>query len=90
MGRQGRRPASEEMRLRRGRITSRQVSEQSGVPYPRIDYWTKVGFLKTTSHRGEKGHGKGSRRVFNEATIFDDLDDLIERMQACPYEHKTT
>jgi len=87
---QGRRPASEEMNLRKGKVTSRQVSEQSGISYARIDYWSKIGFLKVASHRGEKGHGKGSRRVFNEDTIFEDLKDLVARMEACPYDHKVT
>ena len=51
-----------------------------------LHYWTKAGFITTAYIDGE---GKGSRRVYKEAVAVHEVTNLIEALQACPYEHKT-
>lgn len=82
----GRKPAHVEMRLKKGHISTRQLSTITGVSMRTIDYWTKVGFITTAYIDGE---GKGSRRVYKETVAVHEVTNLIEAMQACPYEHKT-
>ncbi len=81
----GRKPAHEEMKLRKGDISTRQLSGISGVSMRTLDTWVKAGFITTAYVDGE---GKGSRRVFKKTVAVHEVTSLIEAMQACPYEHK--
>ncbi len=83
----GRRPAHEELRLRRGEISSRQLSDTTGVSMSTLDAWTKSGWV--TVARRVDGKGKGSRRIFNEAVAVDEVDLVVQVLEACPYNHKT-
>lgn len=80
----GRRPAHEELKLKRGQISSRQLSEMTGVSMSMIDQWTNAGFITPVYVDGE---GKGARRVFKKSTIYE-ISKIAQAMQACPYEHK--
>lgn len=51
-----------------------------------LHYWTKSGFISTAYVDGE---GKGSRRVFRETVAVYEVTNLIQALQACPYNHKT-
>ena len=84
----GRRPAHEEMDLEEGMISSRQLSERTGVSMRQLDWWVKAGFL--IPHQA--GIGKGSRRLWRESMVetIAGHGGLVDRMKACPYDHKTT
>ncbi len=81
----GRKPAHVEMRLKKGMISSRQLSTITGVSMETLHYWTKKGFITTAYIDGE---GKGSRRVFREQVAVNEVTDLVQALQACPYDHK--
>ncbi len=80
----GRRPAHVELKLKRGHISSRQLSEMTGVSMSTLDAWTNAGFVKTAYVVGE---GKASRRVYKKSAIYE-VSKVSQAMQACPYEHK--
>lgn len=83
----GRRPAHEEMKLKKGQLSSRQVSEQAGVSMGMLDWWAKKGFLDYA--HDQIGEGKGSRRVWTKMAPWG-VKDLVNRLDACPYDHKTS
>jgi len=82
---QGRKPAHEEMKLRKGYISSRQLSEMTGVSMGTLDTWTVTGFITVAYVDGE---GKGSRRVFRESVAVPEVESVIAGVRGCPYEHK--
>lgn len=81
----GRRPAHEEMKLKRGLISTRQLSGITGVSMGTLDKWTIAGFITVDYVDGE---GKGSRRVFRESLAVDEVRAVVRGVRACPYEHK--
>lgn len=81
----GRRPAHEEMRLKRGEISSRQLSDITGVSMGTLHTWVVTGFITVARVDGE---GKGSRRVFKESVAVDEVRAVVRGVRACPYEHK--
>ena len=81
----GRQPAHVELRLKKGMISSRQLSEITGVTMGTIHSWTKSGFITVAYVDGE---GKGSRRVYSESVAVDEVRDVIQVVGACPYGHK--
>ncbi len=81
----GRRPAHEEMKLKKGMISSRQLSEITGVTMGTLDTWTVAGFITVAYVDGE---GKGSRRVFRGSVAVPEVEAVIAGVRACPYEHK--
>lgn len=82
----GRKPAHVEMKLKKGHVSTRQLSTITGVSMGTLHYWTKAGFITTAYIDGE---GKGSRRIYKEAVAVHEVTGLIEALQACPYDHKT-
>lgn len=82
----GRKPAHVEMKLKKGHISTRQLSTITGVTMDTLNYWTKVGFITTAYIDGE---GKGSRRVYREQVAVHEVTDLVQALEACPYSHKT-
>ena len=83
----GRRPAHEEMKLRRGQLSSRQVSDQTGVGMRTLDWWAQKGFLDSVHHNDSEG--KGSRRVWSKnAPAF--VIDLAQHIGDCPYDHNSS
>lgn len=82
----GRRPAHVEMNLQRGEVSSRQLSDLTGVSMRTLDWWAKSGILVPAR---QDGKGKGSRRVYRETVAVDDVKHLVLAIRACPYEHKT-
>ena len=82
----GRQPAHVEMKLKKGMISSRQLSEITGVTMETLQKWIRTGFVTVAYVDGE---GKGSRRVFRESVAVDEVRGVIQAVGACPYEHKT-
>ena len=82
----GRRPAHEEMNLQRGFITTRQLSNLTGVSLDMLGWWARSEFISTAFVVGKD---RGSRRVFLERVAVSQVTKLLEAIRACPYEHKT-
>lgn len=82
----GRRPAHEEMKLRKGEISTRQLSSETGVSMHTLDQWTNAGFITMAYVDGE---GKGGRRVYKEKVAVLEVIELIRVIGNCPYGHKT-
>ncbi len=85
----GRRPAHEEMNLRKGYISTRQLSDLTGVSMRLLDYWLKSEIIVPHHVEGDEGHGKGSRRVFREDVAVPQVYRISRAVAACPYGHKS-
>lgn len=56
-------------------FTAGEAEKLTGVPYDRLDYWVRSGFIKP-SIAGAKG--KGSKRLYGFATWW-----LCGRLKSC-------
>ncbi len=82
---QGRKPAHEELNLKGGMISSRQLSEITGVTMGTLEKWVASRFITVAYVVGE---GKASRRVYEESVAVPEVESVIAGVRACPYEHK--
>ena len=85
----GRRPANEEMKLRKGEISTRQLSDITGVSMKMLGNWIKSEIIVPHRIEGDQSHGKGSRRVFREEVAVQQVSRVSRAVAACPYNHKT-
>ena len=65
-----------------GLLTSTDVVGGTPLTYRRLDNWVRMGLLTPVVEAA----GSGTQRLFHPAVV-DEITDLLERIDVCPFDH---
>lgn len=81
------------MKTRSRHLTSAEVCRRTGLTYRRLTYWRERGFIQPIAqvyNRDDReGEGPGTRLVWSP-DVIEEIRDLLERINDCPYDHAET